>query len=98
MFAPLWRVWATKLAEKFPESDDRGNLVAPALNVPPQVLSTCDRRNGVGKPVLRLAPLGHEQLFNVIAPNLCEPFFSDVVLQQIVNEASTPAQDCTAHV
>ena len=45
-----------------------------------------------------LAPVGHEQLYNVIAPILCEHHISDVVLQQIANEASTLAQDRTAHV
>ena len=86
------------LQENFPESDDKGNLVAPALDVRAQVHSENDRRNGVGKKVFRLAPFGHEQLFNVIAPNLREPHISDVVLQQIVTEASTQAQDGTAHV
>ena len=45
-----------------------------------------------------LLSLGHEQVFDVTAPNLCEPYVSDVVLQQIVCEASTPAQIREANV
>ena len=45
------------------------------------------------KPVFRLAPFGHEQRFNVIAPGLCEPHIDDDdVLRQIVSEASNPVQ------
>ena len=94
----LWEVLAPKLQEILPEKDAKGNFFVPALNIRAQVLSTYDRRNGVGKPVFKLAPLGHEQVFDVTAPNLCEPYVSDVVLQQIVCEASTPAQIREANV
>ena len=64
----------------------------PDLDVWAQVLSIYDRRNGVGKPVFKLAPPGQEQLFDVTAANLREPCISDVGSQQIVSEASNPAQ------
>ena len=76
----------------------KGSLVVPALDVRAHVLTVFDRRNGVGKPVFRLAPLGHEKFFSVIAPNLCEPYISDALLQQIVDGACTPVQDHTVHV
>ena len=79
----------SKITRNFPDRDAKGNFVVPALDVRAQVLSIYDRRYGVGKPVFKLAPLGHEQLFDVTAPNLCEPYISDVALQQIVSEAST---------
>ena len=84
-----------KLAKKLqvvPEKDAKGYFVVSALDVRAQVLSIYDRRNGVGKPVFKLAPPEHELLFDVTALNLCEPNISDVVLQQIVSEASTLAQ------
>ena len=90
-FALLFKVLAPKLHEIFPESDDEGNLVVPALDVWAQVLSVYGRRNGVGKPVFGLAPLGHEQKFSIIALDLYELHISDDVLRQLVNEASNPA-------
>ena len=60
--APLGEVLVPKL-----RNDAQGNFVVPALDVRAQVL-------GVGKPVFRLAPCGHEQKFNVIAPNGCKPY------------------------
>ena len=83
-FEPLWEVVAPKLREIFSETDAKGNFVMYEHK------SHCDDRNGVGKT--KLAPLGHEQVLDVTAPNLCEPCISDVVLQQNVSEASTPAQ------
>ena len=70
----------------------------PAINFRAQVLNVYDRRNGIEKPVFKLAPIGHEQLFNVIPPGLCAPLISDDVLQFIVSEASAPAQDRTTNV
>ena len=68
------------------------------IDVRAQVLSVYDRRNEVGKRVCRLAPLGREQKFIVIAPGLCEPHITDDVLQQIVSEASILAQNRAATV
>ena len=63
-------VLAPKLQEHFTEPDTEGNYVVPALDFRAQVLNIYDRRNGVGKPVFRLAPDGHERRFNVIAPGV----------------------------
>ena len=57
-FAPLWRVLADHLEILFPDGDDEGAFIVPALDTRSQVLSIEDRRNGVGKPVFKLAPLG----------------------------------------
>ena len=55
-----------------------------------QGLSIKDRRNGVGKPVFKLAPFGSGQLFTLVAPDLCVflVFFSEV-LQRVISQAST---------
>ena len=98
LFAPLWEVLAPKLQEFFPEHDTECNFVVPALDFRAQVLSMYDRRNGVGKPVFRLAPFGHEQRFLVIAPDLCEPHITDDVLRQLAGEAGNPAQNRVANV
>ena len=46
----------------------------------------------------RLAPVGHEQKFNVIAPGLCASCIADDVLEQIVGDACNPAQNSAANV
>ena len=79
-FAPLWEVLASKLQEIFPDRDAKGNFIVPSLDVRPQVLDIYDRRNGVGKPVFKLVPPGYDQLFVIIALDLCEPRISDAVL------------------
>ena len=53
-----------------------------ALDVRAQILSILDRRNGVGTPVFELAPPGHEHLFDLTAPDLCEPSIPDDVQRQ----------------
>ena len=97
-FAPLWEVLVPKLQDIFPDRDAKGNFIVPSLDVRAQILSIYDRRNGVGKAVFILAPLGHEELFDVTAPNLCEPSISDVVLRQIICQAGPPAQNRAANV
>ena len=57
-----------------------------------------DPRYGIGVPVFKLAPVGHEQLFSVISPVLSVPHISDDILQQIVSEASAAAQNRTSNV
>ena len=49
--------------------------VVPALDARSQVLSIKDRRNGVGKPVFKIAPFGSGQLFILVARDLCVPVF-----------------------
>ena len=97
-FKPLWEVLAPKLQEFFPGSDVQGNFVVLALDVRAEVLSINDSRNGVGKPVFKLAPPGHALLFDVTALNLCEPHISDALLQQIAGESCHRAQVREANV
>ena len=54
-----------------------------------QVLSIKDRRNGVGKPVFKLAPFGSGPLFSLIAPDMCVPGIPGEALQQVVSQASS---------
>ena len=42
-------------------------------------------RNGVGKPVFKLAPFGSAQLFTLVAPDLCVPGIPDGVLQRVIS-------------
>ena len=80
---------AEKLEVLFPEGDDICVLIVPAFDARSQVLSIKDRRNGVGKPVFKLAPLGSGQWFAPITPYLCVPGFPGEVLQQVISQAST---------
>ena len=57
-FAPVWRELADQLEILFPNRDDEGASIIPALNTRSHVISIKDRRNGVGKPVFKHAPLG----------------------------------------
>ena len=66
-FAPLWKALSTMLLELFPEGDDAGAFIVPALDARSHVLSIKDRRNGIGKPVFKLAPLGSAQLVTLVA-------------------------------
>ena len=74
-FASLWKVLAEHLKVLFPEGDDTGTFIVPALDVRSQVLSIEDRRNGVGKPVFKLAPFGSGQLFILATFDLCSGCF-----------------------
>ena len=88
-FAPLWRVLAEQLKILFPDGDGEGAFIVPALDARSQVLSIMDRRNGVGKPVFKLAPFGSGQLFTLAAPDLCVPGVPGEVLQKVISQAST---------
>ena len=57
-----------------------------------QILSIKDRRNGIGKPVFKLAPLGSGQTLMLVAPDLCVPGVSPDVLQRVLS------QDNKSHV
>ena len=52
-FAPLWRELTDQLKVIFPDGDDEGAFIIPALDTRSQLLSITDRRNGVGKPVFK---------------------------------------------
>ena len=56
-FAPLRKAFSTQLQELFPDGDDTGTFIVPALNVRSQVLSIKDRRNGVGNTCSNLLHL-----------------------------------------
>ena len=62
-----------------------------------QILNMFDCKYGIGVPVFKLAPVGHEQLFSVISPD-CSPRISDDILQHIVSEGSAAAQNRTSNV
>ena len=72
-FAPLWRELADQLKLLFPDGDDEGAFIIPALDARSQLLSMKDRRNGGGKPVFKLAPLGSGQTFTLVTPELAAP-------------------------
>ena len=73
---------ADQLKILFPEGDDEGAFIVPALDARSQVLSIKDRSNGIGKPVCKLAPLGSGQLFILVAPDLSVAGIPDGVLQR----------------
>ena len=62
-FAPLWTELADQLEILFPDRDDEGAFIVLGLDTRSQVLSIKDRRNGVGKPVFKIAPFGSGQTF-----------------------------------
>ena len=97
-FAPLWKVLAEHLKVLFPEGDDTGAFIIPALDVRSQVLSIKDRSNGIGKPVFKLPSLGIGQLFTIVAHDLSVPGVPDEVLQRVISQASQLAQNGAAHV
>ena len=65
-FVPLWRELADQLKILFPDGDDEGAFIIPALDTRSHVLSIKDRRNGVGKLVFKLAPLGSGQTYTFV--------------------------------
>ena len=85
-FASLWAVLLVpKLQEILPDRDAKCTFIVPSLGVRAQILSICDCRNGVGKRVFKLAPFGHDPLFDITAPNFCELSASDVVLRHFLS-------------
>ena len=88
-FARLWRELVDQLKVLFPDGDDEGAFIIPALDARSQVLSIKDRGNGVGKPVFKLAPFGRGQLFALVTPDFCVPGVSSEVLQRVISQAST---------
>ena len=86
-FAPLWksnRLTNSKFSSLMEMTE--GAFLIPALDARLHVLSIKDRRNGVGKPVFKLASLGNGQLFALAAPDLCVPV--PEVLQRILSQAN----------
>ena len=87
-FAPLWRELADQLEILFPNTDDEGAFIIPALDTRSHVLSIKDRRNGIGKPVFKLAPLGSGQTFASVSPELSVPGVPPDVLQHVLPQAN----------
>ena len=88
-FVPFWRVLADQLKLLFPDGNDEGALIVPALDTRSQVLSIKDRRNGIGKPVFKLASRGSMQTLTLVAPDLSVPGVSPEVLQRVLSQAGT---------
>ena len=79
-FAPSWRELADQLKLLFPDGDDEGAFARS------HVVSIKDRRNGIGKPVFKLASLLEKgQTFSPVAPDLCVPGVSPEVLQRVLS-------------
>ena len=87
-FMPLWKEWADQLKVLFPDADDKGVFIIPALDTRSQILSIKDRRNGIGNPVFKLAPLGSGQTFMLVAPDLSVPGVSPDVLQRVLSQVN----------
>ena len=80
----------TNLKFLFPDGDDEGALIIPALDARSQNLSIKDRRNRIGNPVFKLAPLGSGQTFTLVAPDMSVPGISSEVLQRVLSQANRP--------
>ena len=89
-FAPLWRELADHIEVRFPDGDDEGAFIVLALDTRSHVFSIKDRRNGVGKPVFKPAPLGSGQTFTLVTPELSVPGVSPEVLQRVLSQANRP--------
>ena len=87
-FAPLWRELADQLRVLFLDGDDEGAFIIPALEARSHVFSIKDRRNGIGKPVFKLAPLGGGQTFTLVTLELSVPGISPEVLQRVLSQAN----------
>ena len=61
-FAPLWRELSDQLKILFPDGDDEGAFIVPALDTRSHVLSNKDRRNGIGKLVFKRSSLEADKL------------------------------------
>ena len=83
-----WRELADQLKLLFPDGDDEGAFIIPALDARSQLLSIQDRRNGVGKPVFKLASLGSGHTFTLVTPELSVPGSSPKVLQRFLSQAN----------
>ena len=76
---------ADKLEILFPNRGDEGVCIIPALDTRSHVLSIKDRRNGIGKPVFKLASLGSGQTFTLVAHDLSVPGVPPDVLQRVLS-------------
>ena len=65
-FAPLWKVLAEQLKVLFPDEDDEGVFILPALDARSQILSIKDRRNGIGNRFSSLLHLVVDKRFPLL--------------------------------
>ena len=82
--------WLNTLKFSFLMKMMRVFFILPALDARSQILSIKDRRNGIGKPVFKLAPLGSGQTFTHVVPDLSLPGMSLEVLQRNLSQANRP--------
>ena len=87
-FAPFWRELAGQLEILFPNRDDEGAFIIPALDTRSHVHSIKDRRNGVGKTVFKLSLLGSGQTFALVTPEPSVPGVLPDVLQHVLSQAN----------
>ena len=87
---PLWKKLPDQLKVLFPDADDKGVFIIPALDSRSQILSVKDRRNGIGKPVFKFVPCGSGQTFTLVASDLSVPGISHEVLQRILSQVNRP--------
>ena len=84
-FAPLWKAFADQLKILFLDEDDEGVFILHVLDARSQILSIKDSRNGIVKPGFQtFAPLGSEQTFTIVVPDLSVPGISSEVLQRVL--------------
>ena len=80
--------WLNSSKFSSPDGDDEGAFIVPALDARSHVLRIKGRRNGVGKPVFKLASLGSGQTSTLVAPELSVPGISLEVLQRVLSQAN----------
>ena len=83
------KIAADQLKILFPDGNDKGAFLVPAFDARSQILSIEDRRNGVGKPVFKLASFGSGQLFTLVSPDLSVPGGFPEVLQRVISQSMT---------
>ena len=70
---------------RIPNRDDEGAFIIPARDTRSHVK---DRRNGIGKPVFKLAPLGSGQTGAFVSPELSVLGAPPYVLQHVLSQAN----------
>ena len=100
-FAPLWNVLSKKI-KRYKNSSLK--VILKVLSLCP--LSMFEHKSSTftipetewENMCLKLAPPGHDQMFAITAPRVCEPHISDDELRQVICQASPLAQNRTANV
>ena len=87
-FAPLWRELADQLKVLFHDRGDEGAFIIRAIDTRSPVFGIRDRRNGVGKPVFKVAFVGSGQTVTFVTLELSVPGVSPEVLQRGLSQAN----------